>query len=70
MHIGLVTEVLPAGLYRVQIEDKGYICHLSGKMKFNHIRVAMGDRVEVLVDPYGGKTTNRIVQRLKAETPS
>ncbi|MBP7846101.1 MAG: translation initiation factor IF-1, partial [Candidatus Pacebacteria bacterium] len=37
------------------------IAYLGGKMKFNRIRVLVGDKVEVLIDPYGGK--GRIVKR-------
>lgn len=64
---GLVIEVLPAGLYRVEIEGKEYLCYLAGKMKLNHIRVLLGDKVEVVLDPYKGKATNRIVRREKQE---
>jgi translation initiation factor IF-1 len=34
-------------------------------MKQNHIRAIVGDEVVVILDPYGGKATNRIVQRGK-----
>lgn len=61
--IGEVTEALPALLYRVQLEDREIICYLSGKMKLNKIKVIVGDKVEVILDPYGGKATNRIVRR-------
>lgn len=35
---------------------------LAGRMMHNHIRVIIGDMVEVELDPYGGK--GRIVKRL------
>jgi len=38
------------------------MAYLAGKMRMNKIRVLVGDRVEVKVDPYGGK--GRIVRRL------
>jgi translation initiation factor IF-1 len=61
---GVVIEVLPAALYRVLFEDKReLICYLGGKMKFNHISVLAGDIVDVVLDPYKGKATNRIVKR-------
>ncbi len=62
---GLVNECLPASLYRVNFEDGSErLCYLSGKMKYNHIRVLVGDMVEVVLDEYGGKATNRIIKRL------
>lgn len=62
---GTVIECLPAALYRVQFEDgKERLAYLSGKMKLHHIRVLVGDEVDVVLDPYGGKATNRIVKRL------
>lgn len=65
--LGLVTECLPNLLYRVNLEEGGreVTCHLSGKMRLHKIRVIIGDRVEVVLDPYNGKATNRIISRLK-----
>ena len=61
---GLVTEALPNTMFRVTLEDsKEVIAYLAGKMRFNRIKVLVGDKVEVLLDPYGGKA--RIVKRLK-----
>ncbi len=61
--IGTVTEALPNTLFRVSLEDdKIIISYLSGKMRMNRIKVLVGDRVEVLLDPYGGK--GRIVKRI------
>ncbi len=37
------------------------IAYLAGKMKFHRIRVIVGDSVDVLLDPYGGR--GRIVRR-------
>ena len=59
---GIVTEALPNTLFRVDIGDeKIIISYLSGKMRMNRIKVLVGDRVEVLLDPYGGK--GRIIKR-------
>lgn len=61
---GVVLENRSNGLYRVEFPDgKDLICYLSGKMKMNHIQVNVGDEVEVIIDPMGGKTTNRIIRR-------
>ena len=59
---GTVTEALPNTLFRVDIGDgKIILSYLSGKMRMHRIKVLLGDRVEVLLDPYGGK--GRIIKR-------
>jgi len=64
--IGTVVEALPNTLFRVDIgtpeEEKLLITYLAGKMRMHRIKVLIGDKVEVLLDPYGGK--GRIVKRL------
>lgn len=65
---GVVTEALPSTLFRVEIEDpesgepKEILAYLSGKMRMNRIKVLIGDKVEVVLDSYGGK--GRVVKRL------
>ncbi len=60
--IGTVVEALPNTLFRVDIGDgKINLSYLSGKMRMHRIKVLVGDRVEVLIDPYGGK--GRIIKR-------
>ncbi len=60
--VGLVTEALPNTLFRVDIgEGKIILSYLSGKMRMHRIKVLVGDKVEVLLDPYGGK--GRIIKR-------
>ena len=62
---GIVTENLPNTLFRVQLADGTIIlCHLSGKMRLNYIKIMPGDRVRVEMTPYD-KTKGRIVYRLK-----
>ncbi|MBX4210581.1 translation initiation factor IF-1 [Candidatus Parcubacteria bacterium] len=62
--LGVVTEALPDTLFRVKIDgqEEELLTYLSGKMRLNRIRVLIGDKVRVELDPYGGK--GRIVQRL------
>ena len=61
--VGIVTEALPNTLFRVDLgNDKVLITYLAGKMRMHRIKVLVGDRVEVLLDPYGGK--GRITKRL------
>ena len=68
---GIVTEALPSTLFRVQMkeekedkteEKKEILAYLSGKMRMHRIKVLIGDSVEIVLDPYGGK--GRIVKRL------
>lgn len=59
---GTVIETMPNTLFRVMTADgREVISYLSGKMRMHKIRVLVGDTVEILEDPYGGKA--RIVKR-------
>ena len=62
--IGVVTEALPNTFFKVRFEgqENELLTYLSGKMRMNRIRVLIGDKVKVELDPYGGK--GRITQRL------
>lgn len=61
--VGVVEETLPNTLFRVALEDGTLIlAYLAGKMRLNRIKILVGDRVTVELDPYGGK--GRIVRRL------
>lgn len=62
--VGQVVESLPNAQFRVDVDGTLYICYLSGGMKVHKIKIFVGDRVRVKLDPYGGKTTNRIVRRV------
>jgi translation initiation factor IF-1 len=60
---GEVTEALPGTMFRVGFPDgKILISYLAGKMRFNRIKILVGDKVLVKIDPYGGK--GRIIKRL------
>ena len=62
---GLVIDALPELKFRVRLEDgKEILAYTGGKMKLNKIKVLIGDKVQVELDPYGGKATNRLVRRL------
>jgi translation initiation factor IF-1 len=43
-------------------EGELVLAYLAGKMRLHRIRVLMGDKVEMVLDPYGGRA--RIVRRL------
>ncbi|HCC83834.1 TPA: translation initiation factor IF-1 [Candidatus Uhrbacteria bacterium] len=50
---GEVMEALPAGSFRVTLEnDQEILAHLSGKMRQNRIRILPGDDVKVEISPY------------------
>ncbi|MEZ4103603.1 MAG: translation initiation factor IF-1 [Candidatus Paceibacterota bacterium] len=53
--IGTITESLPNAMFRVQLdgERNTMIAYLSGKMRKFKIKVLIGDKVEVDIDPYG-----------------
>ncbi len=61
---GVVTEALPNTFFKVKRDDNGeeMLTYLSGKMRLHRIRVLVGDKVIVEIDPYGGK--GRIVKRV------
>jgi translation initiation factor IF-1 len=61
---GKILELLPAGAFKVELETgQQIICYLSGKMRQNKIRLAMGDRVKLEMTPYD-LTKGRIKHRL------
>lgn len=62
---GTIMEALPNTLFRVKIDGAGddlVLAFLGGKMVHNRIRVVIGDRVTLEIDPYGGKA--RITRRM------
>lgn len=62
---GKVLENLPNTLFRVQLNDgKTILCHLSGKMRINYIRLLPGDKVRVEITPYD-QTKGRIIFRIR-----
>ena len=64
---GLVTELLPEGRYRVELDNEHVIlAYTAGKMKRNRIRTLVGDRVTVEMTPYD-LTKGRITYRHKTE---
>uniref|UniRef100_A0A1J3HIW0 Translation initiation factor IF-1, chloroplastic n=1 Tax=Noccaea caerulescens TaxID=107243 RepID=A0A1J3HIW0_NOCCA len=63
---GLVTESLPNGMFRVDLENGdnilGYIC---GKIRKNFIRILPGDKVKVEMSVYDS-TKGRIIFRMSS----
>jgi len=59
---GIVEEALPNTLFRVKLSDDSTIlAYLAGKMRLHRIKVLVGDKVQVKLDPYGGRA--RITRR-------
>jgi len=62
---GKVVDVLPNSMFRVELENGHVVlAHISGKMRKNHIKVLLGDKVKVEMTPYD-LTKGRISSRLK-----
>lgn len=63
---GVVTEALANSMFRVELDNIGQevLCHISGKIRINNIRIMPGDKVKLEMSPYD-VTKGRIVTRLK-----
>jgi translation initiation factor IF-1 len=65
---GVVVESLPNTMFRVKLDQMPadgkdeILTYLSGKMRLHRIRVLVGDKVLLELEPYGGKA--RIIKRL------
>ena len=60
---GVVEEALPNTLFRVKLADGSLtLAYLAGKMRLHRIKVLVGDRVSLQLDPYGGRA--RITRRI------
>ena len=65
---GTVTKVLPATMYKVQLENgHEVLAHISGKMRKFFIKIAIGDKVTVEISPYD-LSKGRITYRHKEAT--
>lgn len=71
---GLVKEVLPNTLFRIEITRSNdlpelvgrvILCHISGKMRRHYIKLLTGDRVRVEMSPKYDLDKGRITFRLK-----
>lgn len=59
---GIVEEALPNALFRVVLENGDVVlAYIAGKMRLHRIKVLVGDKVQLQLDPYGGRA--RIVRR-------
>ena len=67
---GVVNEVMPDTRFRVGL-DNGHnvIAYMSGKMRKHHIRILVGDKVNIELTPYD-LDKGRITFRHKDEQPA
>lgn len=50
---GIIVESLPNAMFKVKLENGHVIlCHISGKLRMNFIRILEGDKVTVELSPY------------------
>ena len=61
---GKVIKVLPGNKFTIQLDDvdRTILCHLSGRMRKNRIKVILGDTIEATMSPYD-LTLGRITRR-------
>jgi len=62
---GVVEEVLPGNMFRVQVENMPelLLCYMGGKLKQHKIRIIEGDSVKLEVSTYD-LSKGRITYRL------
>ena len=61
---GVVVEALPNAMFKVKLDglNKEVLCHISGKIRMNYIKIVPGDKVKVEINPYSldkGRITYR-----------
>lgn len=70
---GVVDDVLPDTRFRVTLENgHQLVAYTSGKMKKNHIRILVGDKVTLELSPYDlskGRITFRHLETRNGTPP-
>ena len=62
---GTVVEAIHNAMFKVKLEiGHEILCHISGKLRMNFIRILEGDKVNVELSPYD-LTRGRITWRKK-----
>lgn len=61
---GIITEALPSGMFRVDVNGSEVVAHVSGKIRKNRIRILVGDKVNLEMSGYD-ITKGRITYRFK-----
>lgn len=71
---GVVREVLPNTLFRIEIDSspdvpelmgRVILCHISGKMRMHYVRLMVGDRVKAEMSTQYDLEKGRITFRLR-----
>ena len=66
---GTVKQVYPSTLFAVELENGHEIlAHIAGRLRRHHIKLLLGDRVELEISPYD-LTKGRIIYRYRAGEP-
>ena len=67
---GEVIEACPSTLFRIRLENgRIVIGHLSGRLRQNHIKILVGDWVDIELSPYD-LSKGRIVYRHRSRPPA
>ena len=62
---GTVTEALPSAMLKCKLENgHEVLCHISGKIRKNYIKIIPDDKVEIVLSPYD-LSRGRITYRFK-----
>ncbi len=62
---GTIVEALSNAMFKVELENGHIIiCHISGKMRMNYLKILPGDKVRIEMSPYD-LTKGRICYRYK-----
>ena len=71
---GVVNDVLPDTRFRVTLENgHDLVAYTCGKMKKNHIRILVGDKVTLELSPYDlskGRITFRHIENRGTGSPA
>ncbi len=71
---GVVNDVLPDTRFRVTLENgHELVAYTCGKMKKNHIRILVGDKVTLELSPYDlskGRITFRHIENRGTSSPA
>lgn len=62
---GIITQALPSGKFKIDVDGKEIIGYPSGKMRKFLINIAVSDKVEVEIDSYN-PDIGRIVFRKRS----
>ena len=61
--VGVVTETLPSGLYRVRLDGGAFVvAHIADRIDRNFVRILVGDRVRIELS--ADVTRGRIVEKI------